>query len=180
MSVEIHELKEGDLKQNLFAGFNRYQEVKRCWRKEDGQWVLKDIAFTEQWGEKEYEFLVSCMRKLIQMGGKNYGAFEDGKLVGFFAIGKERFGSEKQYVELISLHVTYEKRGCGIGKKLFETARSIAADFEAKKMYISGHSCEETQAFYKAMGCVEAEEYRLEAVEKEPCDCQLECETGLK
>ena len=179
MTVKISELKEDDLKLELFADFNRYQQVKRCWRKEEGQWVLKDIAFTEQWGEKEYEFLVHCMRKLNAMGGKSYGAFEDGKLVGFFSIGKERFGREMQYVELISLHVSYEKRGCGIGRKLFKTARSVAADFGAKKMYISSHSCEETQAFYKAMGCVEAEEYRQEAVEKEPCDCQLECETGI-
>lgn len=32
----------------------------------------------------------------------------------------------------------------------------------------------ESQAFYKAMGCREAEEYNKEHVEIEPCDCQLE------
>jgi len=32
----------------------------------------------------------------------------------------------------------------------------------------------ETQAFYRAMGCREAEEPNLEHVEKEPFDCQLE------
>ena len=108
-----------------------------------------------------------------------YGAYEDGKLIGFCSVEHEPFGSEKQYVQLTSLHVSYEKRGNGIGKRLFEAARSVAASFNAKKLYISSHSAEETQAFYKAMGCKEAEEYKPEAVEAEPCDCQLECDTGL-
>ena len=42
------------------------------------------------------------------------------------------------------------------------------------KLYISGHSAVETQAFYKAMGCVEAKEYNQKHVELEPYDCQLE------
>lgn len=33
----------------------------------------------------------------------------------------------------------------------------------------------ESQAFYKRMGCVEAAEYDRAHIEKEPCDCQLEC-----
>ena len=44
----------------------------------------------------------------------------------------------------------------------------------AKKLYISAHSSVESQAFYKAIGCREAEEYSQPHVEKEPCDCQLE------
>ncbi len=44
----------------------------------------------------------------------------------------------------------------------------------AEKLYISAHSSKESQAFYKAVGCVEAEEYNPASVEKEPCDCQLE------
>lgn len=45
----------------------------------------------------------------------------------------------------------------------------------AKKLYISAHSAVESQAFYKAMGCVEAQVYNQMHVEQEPCDCQLEC-----
>ena len=43
------------------------------------------------------------------------------------------------------------------------------------KLYISAHSAVESQAFYKAMGCVEAEVYHQGHVEEEPYDCQLEC-----
>jgi hypothetical protein len=44
----------------------------------------------------------------------------------------------------------------------------------AQKLYISAHSSQESQAFYKAMGCVEAMEYNKRLVSEEPCDCQLE------
>lgn len=45
----------------------------------------------------------------------------------------------------------------------------------AKKLYISAYSAVESQSFYKAMGCMEAQVYNMEHVEKEPYDCQLEC-----
>ena len=41
---------------------------------------------------------------------------------------------------------------------------------------ISSHSAVETQAFYKAVGCVEAKVYNHKHTEAEPCDCQLEYE----
>ncbi len=44
----------------------------------------------------------------------------------------------------------------------------------AKKLYISAHSSQETQAFYSSMGCIEAREYNKTLVAKEPYDCQLE------
>ncbi|RAK11237.1 hypothetical protein C8C77_103225 [Halanaerobium saccharolyticum] len=43
-----------------------------------------------------------------------------------------------------------------------------------KRLYISAHSSEKTQLFYKAMGCIEAIEYNETLVVKEPYDCQLE------
>lgn len=178
-TIRIIEIKTTNLTQELFKDFNRYQEVTKCWRKEDGKWVLKDIAFTEQWGPEEYAYLVECLKRTIEGQGKVYGAYEDGRLIGFCSVEHERFGTEKQYVQLTSLHVSYGKRGSGIGKRLFETACSAAAGFHAGKLYISSHSAQETQAFYKAMGCKEAEEYKPEAVAEEPCDCQLECDTGL-
>ena len=50
-------------------------------------------------------------------------------------------------------------RGNGIGKKLFLEAKQWAKQRGAKKLYISAHSSVESQAFYKAMGCVEAKVY---------------------
>ena len=84
------------------------------------------------------------------------------------------FGSKGQYRDLTSLHVSRDKRGHGIGRTLFQKAADWARSRGAEKLYISSHSAVETQAFYRAMGCVEAQEYQYAHVEKEPYDCQLE------
>ena len=78
-------------------------------------------------------------------------------------------------MDLSSIHVSEDMRGRGIGRELFRIAKNWAKQHGAKKLYISAHSAVESQAFYRAMGCVEAQEYNPEHVAKEPCDCQLEC-----
>lgn len=83
-------------------------------------------------------------------------------------------GSEGQYLDLTSLHVSEEQRGMGIGRKLFGLAALWAKERGAKKLYISGHSAVETQRFYEAMGCVDAVEPSKEHLRQEPYDRQLE------
>ena len=78
-------------------------------------------------------------------------------------------------MDLVEIYVSEELRGQGVGKKLFLKAKEWAKQHGAEKLYISAHSAVESQAFYKSMGCVEAREYSAKHVEKEPCDCQLEC-----
>ena len=174
--MEYKNIEEKEITCELFAHFNRHQVVTKYWRKIDGKWCIKDIAFTEDWGQQEYEFLVKCLKNTVRTGGMVAGAFEDGKLKGFVSVESEYFGSRKQYLELSSMHTSEDMRGRGIGKTLFGIAKQWAKEHGAEKLYISGHSSVESQAFYKAMGCVEAEEYDKPHVEKEPCDCQLECE----
>jgi N-acetylglutamate synthase-like GNAT family acetyltransferase len=173
-AISYKELKETEIDVELFASFNRYQEVKKCWRKENGEWILKDIAFTEHWSAEEYEYLVKCLRNTIKTGGAVFGAFHNNVLAGFASVENQFFGSQKQYLQLSCIHCSYEKRGMGIGKKLFSLVCKKAKDMGAQKLYISAHSSQESQAFYKAMGCVEAMEYDAKSVAEEPCDCQLE------
>lgn len=172
--ITYQSLLPEDITLELFQHFNRYQEVKRCWRKENNQWVLKDIAFTEQWGQEEFKILVSCLQNTAKTGGIVLGAFLEHKLVGFASLENEFFGSQNQYLQLSSIHVSNEMRGSGIGKVLFLRMSALAKEKGAKKLYISTHSSEETQAFYKAVGCVEALEYNRRIAQAEPCDCQLE------
>lgn len=168
------ELESAEIEISLFANFNRYQDVKKCWRKENGKWILKEIAFIEQWGSEDYEYLIECLQNTIKTGGKVFGAFDNNMLVGFASIENQFFGSQKEYLELSCIHTSYEYRGMGIGKKLFNLVCNKAKEMGAEKLYISAHSSQESQAFYKEMGCVEAVEYNAKLVDKEPCDCQLE------
>ena len=77
-------------------------------------------------------------------------------------------------MDLAAIHVSADMRGHGIGTELFAAAKQWAKSHGAGKLYISSHSAVESQAFYKKMGCTEAELYNLKHVEEEPFDCQLE------
>ncbi len=171
----IRELNPEEVTQELFSGFHRHQQVTKCWRKRDGSWVIVDNPFVEEWTKKDYRYLVECLRHTLTTGGVVYGYFESGALKGFASVEKDALGSRGQYLELSSLHVSEELRGRGIGRCLMKHAQQWASGQGAEKLYISAHSSVESQAFYSAMGCREAEEYSAPHVEKEPCDCQLEC-----
>ncbi len=165
-------LRESQITRELFRHFNRRQEVSKCWRREQGLWVLKDDSFVEDWNEQQYEFLVQCLKNTVTTGGLVLGAFVQERLVGFASVESRRFGSKKQYLQLSCIHVSCESRGQGLGKKLFQFASYGAMFLGSEKLYISAHPAQETQAFYHTLGCVDAGEYDGELAE--PDDCQLE------
>lgn len=175
MEIEYRELQESEIDLSLFSEFQRRQEVTECYRKVRGKWEIQTIPFIDDWTPEDYAFLVKCLKNTARTGGYVAGAFAGGALKGFVSVEPVLFGSRKQYMDLSSIHVSEEMRGCGIGRELFLRAKEAARAKGAKKLYISAHSAVESQAFYRAMGCAEAEEYERSHVEKEPCDCQLEC-----
>ena len=68
-SIHYSFLSEPQLIPELFSQFDRYQKVTRCWRKKEGNWVLQDIAFTEQWDESDYLSLCDFLRTTLRDGG---------------------------------------------------------------------------------------------------------------
>ncbi|WP_394522460.1 GNAT family N-acetyltransferase [Lacrimispora sp. JR3] len=172
--MEYREIKESELNKELFSEFNRYQEVKECLRKVDGTWAAVKNPFTEQWQDEDYEVLIRCLKITIHTGGVVFGAFLHGVLKGFASVEGVPLGKQRNYLDLSSLHVSYDLRGKRTGRRLFQMASEWARLKGAQKLYISSHSSVETQAFYRAMGCVEAMEYDKEHVAREPFDCQLE------
>lgn len=173
--IQYRELHANEIRRETFQNFIRRQTVTKCWRKENQEWVIKDAPFIDDWSESDYQTLTACLKHTIQTGGFVYGAFCDGNLKGFVSVESNLSGNEHQYLDLSSLHVSEDMRGQKIGKSLFFAAKKWAKDKGARKLYISGHSAVETQAFYKAMGCVEAQTYHQKHIEEEPYDCQLEC-----
>lgn len=173
--MEYRELNESEINVELFLGFTRRQVVNDCWRRVNGEWVIRPDPFIDDWSEEDYALLVKCLRHTVSSGGLVYAAFSNGALKGFVSVESELFGGENRYLDLTSIHVSEEMRGRGIGRALFNKAREWAEAHGAKKLYISAHSAVESQAFYKTMGCAEAAEYSPKHVEAEPFDCQLEC-----
>ena len=96
-------------------------------------------------------------------------------LKGFASVEGGIFGKTSRYMDLSCIHVSQDMRHSGIGRRLFDEARRFARARGAQKLYISAHSAVESQAFYEAMGCVDAQEIQRAHAEKEPFDRQLEC-----
>lgn len=173
--TQYRKLHAEEIKRGLFRNFIRRQVVTRCWRREGGAWVVKDDPFIDDWTEKDYRVLISCLKNTIATGGFVYAFLVENKVKGFTSVEPELFGGEQRYLDLSCIHVSEDMRGKGIGEELFLAAKKWAREHGAKKLYISSHSAVESQGFYKKMGCVEAAVYQQEHVEKEPYDCQLEC-----
>ena len=168
-------LAANDIDLSMFAFFDRTQNVTKSWRKINGEWLIIDSPFVDNWSENRYREEVQYLKNLINSNGYVAGAFYKGQLKGFTSVNPAIFGIDAKYMDLSSIHVSRDMRGQGIGKELFELAKKWAKKHGAEKLYISAQSSVETQAFYKAMGCVEAVEYNQQLAEEEPCDCQLEC-----
>lgn len=168
-------LKADEINRELFSHFKRHQIVTQCWRKIEEKWCIKDTPFTDDWNEEEYNELVTYLKNAAASGGVVFGAFSDRMLKGFASIESTLFVRNMEYLDLSNIHVSEDMRGKGIGKELFQLAKTWAKEHGAEKLYISAHSAVESQAFYHAMGCVEAQEHNPYHVEKEPYDCQLEC-----
>ena len=172
--IEYREISKTQLTSELFQDFERLQIVDLCLRNIHGTWVPVHAPFTDQWSQKDYEVLVSCLRNTLDCSGVVYGAFSDGKLKGFASVEGPPIGSRGQYRDLTCLHVSRELRGRGIGKTLLLMAADWAAAQGAEKLYISAHSAVETQRFYEFMGCVDAEEICEKHTSQEPYDRQME------
>lgn len=173
--LEYRNLYADEICRELFRDFIRHQVVTKCWRKENDEWIIKDAPFTDDWTKEDYQTLIFCLKNTITTGGFVHAAFYNGRLKGFVSVEAGLFGGEQKYLDLSSIHVSEDMRNQGIGAELFLAAKKWAKEQGAHNLYISAHSAVESQLFYKKMGCVEAQIYNREHVEKEPYDCQLEC-----
>lgn len=173
--IQYRNIQPEELDRDLFRYFIRRQDVNKCWRKVNNEWVVREDPFIDDWSEEDYRILLSCLKNTLSTGGLVYGAFDQGRLKGFVSVEPDLFGGEQGYLDLSSIHVSEDMRRHGIGEALFLAAREWAGEHGARKLYISAHSAVESQAFYRKMGCVEAAVFHQGHVEQEPYDCQLEC-----
>ena len=175
-NIQYKELSLDDINPNLLDTFNRYQKVTKCWQNTDGNWVLVDKEYTDDWDKNKKNDRTKDFSAIIKDGkGSIFGAFDDGKLIGFTVLLNTKFGTREQYIQLKYLHVSLEHRHRGIGKELFRLCVNKAKDTGTEKIYISANDSEETIKFYFRVGCRDALEINRECTEEEPFDRQLEC-----
>ena len=154
--------------------FVRHQVIHESWRETDGPWKLVPNEFEENWSVDMCREIAEDVERHMESDQSAFGAFADGKVVGFITVSHHLFGTAARYAELVCFQVSEPYRGRGIGRGLFALAVEEMAAIGADRLYISAHSSKESQAAYRALGCTHAEEINQSLAEKEPFDVQLE------
>lgn len=173
-NITYVELTTENFNANSLDEFIRHQEVKKSWRKINDVFILVKNEFTEDWSlEKRREVAWEILNG-ISAGGVGFGAFCDGRVVGYILLSNRLFGSNYQYMEIKLFHVSKPFRRRGIGRELFKLICAEAKEAGAKKLYISAHPSEESQLAYRSLGCIDAMEIDKEIAENEPYDIQME------
>lgn len=121
--------------------------------------------------EKNTPYLLDCFDR----GGWCWGAFDGDKLVGVAILESKFIGTEQDQLQLKFLHVSHAYRQHGLGKQLFELARSAARSRGARWLYVSATPSENTIHFYQRRGCVLVEQPDPELFALEPEDIHLIC-----
>lgn len=174
MTIHYEKLSTKNFNIHSLDHFVRHQQVSECWRNVDGHWKLVPIEFEENWSVEQCQKIAADVAVHMEKDQTAIGALDGREVIGFITVSHIMFGNTAKYVELVCFQVSEPYRGMGIGKSLFYLACAEAKRLGADKLYISAHSSKESQAAYKAIGCVHAEEINQKLAEEEPCDVQLE------
>lgn len=174
-NIRIEELTPEQLVHGLLSSYSRRQEVTRVYRYVEGQRVVKDLYFVEDWDEKEKDDHVDEMIEVVSKGGNAFVIYVDEDIKGFALLADAFIGPEGTYLQLLEFHISSDVRGVSMGSQLFFAIKEKAGARGAKKLYISSHSAIETVGFYEKVGAVKALWRYERQVALEPCDLQLEC-----
>ena len=154
---------------------DRSEAIDRIYYLERGELVLKpehyDVA---GWPPGEAEQYTPLLADCLERGGWGYGFFDGEQLVGGAVLDGKFIGGAKDQLQLKFLHVSRTYRGLGLGRRLFELARSEARRRGAKRLYVSATPSEHTIDFYRSLGCVVTDEVDAELFALEPEDIHLE------
>lgn len=167
--IRIELLSEENFGIESLDSYNRKQDVKKVYRKIDGEYMLVECAYTEDWDMLKKR---SIAKQISSDEYITYLALDNDKVVGFIGLLKKLNGP---YMILDMMQVSSECRGQGVGRQLFNVGKREARKAGADALYISACSSEETIAFYRAMGSRLASCPIKEIAEDEPFDLQMVC-----
>lgn len=173
MITLIRKVDPAELDGAFLWDFDTYHCYHRKWEKADGLWSLKPTSVVRQWSDDKKRQITRYLAWLIAAGGRVFGAFAEGRLVGFAALDKDFGGSEEQYMNLTMLFVDARYHRRNVGRFLFDECAKEAAGLGARKLFISSIPAENTVAFYFSMGCQDAKE-SISGWEDMPYDRYLE------
>lgn len=156
---------------------DRSEVIDKVYRVENGALVIRPQHYdVDGWPAGEAEKYTPILLDCFDRGGWFYGAFEGEKLVGMVVLESRYIGRRNDQLQLKFLHVSNAHRNRGMGRRLFDLAKSAARERGAKRLYISATPSENTVNFYLRLGCRLAGEPDSKLFELEPEDIHLECD----
>jgi len=156
---------------------DRSEIIENIYFLENGNLILKPDYFDVRgWPPGEAEQYTPTLLDCFDRGGWFLGALDGDQLVAVTILESKFIGKEKDQLQLKFLHVSNAYRKTGLGKQLFELARTTARERGAKKMYISATPSENTINFYLHRGCEVTPDPDPELFELEPEDIHLVCD----
>jgi predicted N-acetyltransferase YhbS len=143
---------------------------------ENGGLVLKPEHYDMQgWPQGEAELYTPLLLDCFDRGGWFHGLFDGDLLVAAVVLESKFIGPRKDLLQLKALHVSCAYRGRGLGRQLFELARTKARALGAKGLYISATPSEHTVHFYTRLGSTLTPTLDPDLFALEPEDIHLEC-----
>lgn len=156
---------------------DRSEIIERVYYLQNGKLVLRpehhDVA---GWPTGEAEKYTPILLECFDRGGWFHGSFEDGRMTGVVVLDSKWLGNPRDQLQLEFLHVSNAWRKRGLGRHLFNLAKTTAYESGARRLYISATPSENTVNFYLRLGCRLAAEPDPELFVREPDDIHLECD----
>ena len=132
--------------------------IRRAWRRDGAQYRLTEIGWTEPGLPNGLAWHLARFAGAVDGGGKAFGCFAGGRLIGYAVAGPDRFGENANYLLLDQMFVSRGERRKGIGTELFRLCAEYAASVGANRLFLCSASSEDTVEFYRSLGCVRAAE----------------------
>ncbi|MCE7989438.1 MAG: GNAT family N-acetyltransferase [Caldilinea sp. CFX5] len=174
MTITVRHLTRAEVAQ--VSRIDRSEIIHHIYVMTAGQLVRKPAYFAVKgWPPGEIEQSTQQLLDCYDRGGWCYGAFAEDQLVGVAILESKFIGPADDQLQLKFLHVSNGYRQHGLGRQLFELARTEARTRGARQMYVSATPSENTVHFYQRRGCVVAAPPDPELFALEPEDIHFVC-----
>ncbi|PZD97264.1 GNAT family N-acetyltransferase [Paenibacillus sambharensis] len=125
------------------------------------------------WDVDQVRELINRYKLELGLGGKAFGAFDNGVLAGFAVLGHKFRGKKTDQLQVDLMYVSRTYRRQGIGTRLLEEIGQEARRRGAASLYISSTETASAVGFYRSNGSELADDIDEELFRLEPLDIHM-------
>jgi len=137
----------------LIATIDRSEVIDGRYTVTAGRLALNPLSHVVTgWYPSEITDHTANIQRMLANGGRAFGAWHEGDLVGLVALDVSGVGGNPSVFQLEPLHVSAPWRNHGIGKALLAMVAAAARDMGATALYISSIPTRNSVDAYLRMG----------------------------